>query len=43
MTDGDDEIKQCPNCGEGVYLFDTEDVKLCPKCGEVISHFARRD
>jgi ribosomal protein S27AE len=43
MNDGDDGVKQCPECGEGVYLFDIEDVKLCPRCGDVVFHFARRD
>ncbi len=30
ITDGNDEIKQCPNCGECIYLFDAEDVKRYP-------------
>ena len=43
FSDGDDGIKQCPNCGEGVYLFDAEDTKLCPKCGGVIFQCARHN
>jgi len=43
MRDGDDVVKQCPNCGEDVYLVDSDDARLCPRCGEVVFLFARRD
>jgi ribosomal protein S27AE len=43
ISDGDDGIKQCPNCEEGVYLCDEEDIKLCPRCGSVVFHFARQN
>ena len=43
MNGGDDKIKQYPNCGEGIYLVDTECVKLCPKCGDVVFQYAKRN
>ena len=43
MSDGDEKVKQCSNCGEVVYLVDTEDVELCHECGGVVHYFSRRD
>ena len=43
MINGDVEVKQCPNCGEGIYLVDAECIKLCPKCGDVVFQYAKRD
>jgi ribosomal protein S27AE len=40
---GDNKVKQCPNCGESVYLIGEEHAQLCPRCGGVTFHFARRN